>query len=169
MSRETTVRDILDQKEKKQILTIGPNDSVFRALREMALHNVGALLVMDFGKVVGIVSERDYARKVVLKDRTSRETQVSEIMESRVLYVVPRDTAEGCMALMTEKRIRHLPVFEHGELVGLISIGDILKAVIEDHEYLIDQLICYTTGSTVGKYDGSNFASRARAEERVLG
>ncbi len=121
MSIETTVKDILSEKAIKGVRTITQHDLVFDALKEMSRHNIGALLVMEAEKVVGIVSERDYARKVALKSADSRTTKVSEIMERKVYYVIPEDSAEGCMALMTSKRIRHLPVMEAGELLGCHS------------------------------------------------
>ena len=124
---------------------------------------------MENNKIVGIMSERDYARKVVLKNRFSRTTKVSEIMERKVLYVIPTDTAEGCMALMTAKRIRHLPVLEKDELIGMVSIGDIVKAVIGDHKFLIDQLICYCTGSySTGKESVQSITNDNMTEERVV-
>ena len=169
MSIKTTVKDILSHKNNNQVISIGPHELVFDALRQMALHNVGALLVIEFGRVVGIVSERDYARKVILQNRSSRTTKVHEIMESEVLYVIPRDSAESCMALMTERRIRHLPVFEHGRLVGVVSIGDIVKAVNEDNEFMIEQLIQYTTGSyTAHSAPPGMLHERVSAEIRVL-
>jgi CBS domain-containing protein len=168
MSTETTVKDILSAKSLKGIRVIGPHDLVFDALKEMARENIGALLVMDKDKVVGIVSERDYARKVALKNMDSRTTKVADIMERKVYYVVPDDSAEGCMALMTSKRIRHLPVIESGELLGLVSIGDIVKAVMVDREFMIDQLICYATGSYSGKSEYLDNSKRQSTEERVL-
>ena len=168
MSIETTVKDILTEKSVKGVRTINPHDFVFDALKEMALHNIGALLVMDRDKVVGIVSERDYARKVALKNMESRTTRVSDIMERKVYYVIPEDSAEGCMALMTSKRIRHLPVIEAGELLGLVSIGDIVKAVMGDREFMIDQLICYATGSYSGRSEYLEGSKKPSTEERVL-
>ncbi len=150
MSIETTVRDILKAKKIEEVKTINPDDSVLNALKIMDRHNIGALVVTENKKILGLFSERDYARKVALKNRGSNTTKVHEIMESKVFYVLPTDTAEECMALMTAKRIRHLPVMEDQTLVGLVSIGDIVKAVVEDRGFLIEQLICYATGSYTG-------------------
>src|SRR5690606_27687213 len=116
----------------------------------MARFNIGALLVMHRGRIVGIVTERDYSRKVVLRDRSSRTTPVRDIMQRQVLYVTPDDAVEGCLVLMTEKRIRHLPVLDDGDLIGLISMGDVVKNVISDQEFVIDQLTHYITGSYAG-------------------
>jgi len=112
----------------------------------MAEKNVGALLVMDREKVVGIMSERDYARKVILSGKSSRNTTVSDIMTSNVLYAQPDQTLEDCMAIMSEKRIRHLPVFEKEKLIGIISIGDVMKEVIAEKKYIIKQLEHYIYG-----------------------
>ena len=147
MSIESTVKDILNQKGSVKVWGIGPDESVFNAIKEMALHNVGALLVFKKENVVGIITERDYARKIVIKDRSSRTTLVREIMDEPVFCVSPDDTAQGCLALMTEKRIRHLPVYDADALVGLISMGDVVNAVISDREFLIAQLTRYITDS----------------------
>ena len=112
----------------------------------MALKNIGALLVVEAGKVVGIVTERDYARKIALLERVSKDTPVSEIMSSPVMYVHPQQTCEECMALMTENRLRHLPVISAGELVGLISIGDLVKDIISQQRFIIEQLEHYIAG-----------------------
>lgn len=167
MKIDSTVRTILKQKNNQQILKIDPASSVFDALKIMALHNIGALVVEEAGQVVGMLTERDYARKIVLKNLTSRNTRVGDVMSKEVHFVTLDDTAEGCMELMTQARIRHLPVFDNGALIGIISMGDVLKAVISDHEFWIDQLTHYITGSNVGWYD--NFGpGRAAAESRIL-
>ena len=129
-----------------EVLSIVPDAPVFDALALMAERNVGALLVMEAGRLVGILSERDYARKVILKGKTSRETPVREIMSSHVVSIRPEQTIAECMALMTERRIRHLPVLEGDGLVGIISIGDVVKAIITEQEFVIEQLQSYITG-----------------------
>lgn len=142
----TFVRNILQDKGR-EVWSVSPDSSVFDALKLMADKNIGALLVLEGETLVGIFSERDYARKVILKGKSSKETSVEEIMSSEVLYVRPEQTIEECMALMTNKRIRHLPVLEGNQLLGLISIGDVVKAVIADQEFTIKQLENYITGS----------------------
>lgn len=141
----TTVRDILRQKGN-QIWSVSPNATVFDALELMAEKNVGALVVLDGENLAGIFSERDYARKVILKGKASKETSVEEIMTSEVTTVCPGQSVDECMVLMTDKRIRHLPVLEGEKLVGLISIGDVVKAVISEREFVIKQLENYITG-----------------------
>jgi CBS domain-containing protein len=140
-----TVRNILDTKGH-EVWCIGPEDTVFDALRLMAEKEVGSLMVMDGARVVGLISERDYARKIVLLGRTSPNTLVKEIMTSHVAYTHLEQPIEECMAVMTEKRIRHLPVMEEGKLVGIISIGDLVKAIIADQKFIIEQLERYITG-----------------------
>jgi CBS domain-containing protein len=130
---------------KSDVYSVAPGDTVFTALRLMADRNIGAVLVRSNEKLEGIFSERDYARKVVLLGKMSRETLVSEIMTPRVVSVEPNWTADQCMALMTEKRIRHLPVMEQGRLVGLISIGDVVRAVVDEQQFTIDVLQRYIT------------------------
>ena len=134
-----TVRHILQEKGNK-IWSVSPDTMVFDALKLMAEKNLGAVLVMEGTKIVGIFSERDYARKVILKGKSSKETPVNEIMTGDVLYVRPNQPIEECMALMTGKRIRHLPVLEEDNLAGLISIGDVVKAIISEQEFTIKQL-----------------------------
>ena len=141
----TTVRDILRTKGN-QIWSVSPHATVFFALELMAEKNVGALVVLDEQDVVGMFSERDYARKIILKGKASKETSVEEIMTSEVTTVRPGQSVDECMALMTEKRIRHLPVIEGEKLVGLISIGDVVKALIAEREFVIKQLENYITG-----------------------
>jgi len=141
------VGEVLRSKQRSTVEIVKPDDSVFEAIRLMASKNVGALLVMEDDHIVGIITERDYARKVILKDRSSKETRVSEIMSDKVLYVTPEDTADSCMALMTERRIRHLPVIDNGDLIGLISTGDIVKTIVSDRNFLVEQLTRYITGS----------------------
>jgi len=139
------VRDIL-QRKGNQVWSVAPDSTVYDALMLMAEQNVGALLVLDGEKIVGIFSERDYARKIILKGKASKETSVEEIMTSEVTTVHPAQFVEECMALMTDKRIRHLPVLEGEKLAGLISIGDVVKAIISDREFIIKQLESYITG-----------------------
>jgi CBS domain-containing protein len=139
------VRDILEVKGR-DVWSIGPDASVFDALKLMAEKDVGALVVLDSGNLVGIISERDYARKIALLGRASPTTQVKEIMTSRVACVDPEQNVNECMALVTEKRIRHLPVLENGKLIGLISIGDLVKSIITEQQFIIEQLERYITG-----------------------
>ncbi len=140
-----TVRNILNTKGY-DVWCIGPEDTVFDALRLMAEKEVGSLMVMDGARVAGLISERDYARKIVLLGRTSPNTLVREIMTTHVAYTQLEQPIEECMAVMTEKRIRHLPVMEQGKLVGIISIGDLVKAIIADQKFIIEQLERYITG-----------------------
>jgi CBS domain-containing protein len=137
-----TVRDILGQKGGK-IWSVTPGNTVYEALQLMAEREIGAVLVMEGDKPVGILSERDYARQVILKGRTSKDTPVREIMSTRLVYVRMEQTVEDCMALMTDKRIRHLPVLDEGRLLGVLSIGDVVKAVISEKQFLIEQLENY--------------------------
>lgn len=139
-----TVKNIL-QGKGIQVWSVTPDTKVYDALQLMSQKNVGALLVMSDNKVDGIFSERDYARKVALEGRSSKELPVKNIMSSRILFVNPRRSADECMALMIKKRVRHLPVLENDELQGIISIGDVVKAVLDDKDYLIDQLEQYIT------------------------
>jgi CBS domain-containing protein len=129
-----------------QIFSVAPDDSVLHAIEIMATRHVGALLVMNQGSLLGIISERDYARKVILKSRSSHDTPVSDIMSSPAKTVSPNDTVHRCMELMTEGRFRHLPVVEGAHVVGMLSIGDLVKAVIEDQSKQIEQLERYIAG-----------------------
>jgi CBS domain-containing protein len=140
-----TVREILAAKGGK-VWSISPDATVFDALKEMADNDVGALVVLDGGTVAGLLSERDYARKVILHGRSSKDLQVKEIMSSKVYFVNPEQNIEDCMALFTNKRVRHLPVMESDKLTGIISIGDVVKATIAEHEYTIKHLENYITG-----------------------
>ena len=141
-----TLKQMLSGKQRP-LAVVSPNDSVFHALTLMAEHNVGALMVLDGEQLVGIFSERDYARKVILHGKSSKETLVSEIMSDKVAYVTPATTLDECMALMTEKHFRHLPVLEDdGTVVGIISIGDLVKETISSQEFLIKQLEHYISG-----------------------
>ena len=142
----TIVRHILDKKGQF-VWTIRPDDTVFAAIEEMAREDVGALVVVDNGDPIGIFTERHYARNVFLKGRSSPTTVVKDVMRTGFLYVTPDRTVEECMAVMTVERVRHLPVMDDGNLVGLISIGDLVKSIIEDREFVIDQLTNYITGT----------------------
>ena len=139
-----TVRNLL-QKKGNAVYTVSPSTSVFDALELLEDRNLGALIVTDNGKLLGVFTERDYARKVVLKGRSSRETLVNDIMSGNPVVVNMHTTIEECMELMTDKFIRHLPVLEGGELVGVISIGDVVKYIIEEKDYIIENLRNYIT------------------------
>ena len=142
----TAVADILKSKGHAVVHAIEPDDSVFQALQRMADKGIGALLVMQGDEVVGIVTERDYARKVALNGRSSALTLVRDVMTTSVMFVKPSQTSEECMALMTDNRLRHLPVMEGSRLVGLISIGDLVKDIISEQKFVIDQLAQYISG-----------------------
>jgi CBS domain-containing protein len=140
-----TVNQLL-QNKGSQVWSIGPDARVIEALKLMAEKEVGALVVLEGNQVVGILSERDYARKVSLLGKSSKTTPVREIMTEKVVFIRPEQTVEDCMALMTNKRIRHLPVMDGDRLVGVISIGDVVKEVISQQEFIIAQLENYITG-----------------------
>jgi CBS domain-containing protein len=140
-----TVRDILDRKGRN-VWTITPDAPVYHALELMAEKRVGALLVLERERLVGVVSERDYARKVILAGKASKETPVRDIMTSKVYYVTPSHRLDECMALMTDKAVRHFPVMDGERLDGVISIGDVVKAVISHQEFLIEQLEHFIMG-----------------------
>ena len=140
-----TVRHLLQEKGS-QVWSIAPQTTVYEALQLMADKNVGALLVVQGGNVAGMFTERDYARKVVLQGRSSKTSTVGELMTHDVLYVSPDDTIENCMAIMTDKRLRHLIVMDNGKLAGIVSIGDVVKAIISDREFTIRELERYITG-----------------------
>ena len=142
----TTTAHILSSKPDKSIYTTTATASVFDAVTRMAEKNVGALVVMEGERVVGLITERDYARKIVLMARSSKDTLVRDIMTSPVMYVRPVQTSEECMALMTEKRLRHLPVMDNGKLIGVVSIGDLVKDVISEQKFIIQQLEHYIAG-----------------------
>lgn len=137
-----TVRQLLDAKAA-EVFAIGPDAPVIDAIRLMAEKRIGAVLVMDGARLAGILSERDYARKIVLQGRSSADTPVRDIMTAQVVSVRLGDSAERCMQIVTERRIRHLPVLEDGEVIGVVSIGDLVKAVIEDQQVELDQLQRY--------------------------
>ena len=142
-----TVAEILRSKIGSEVYRVAPTDSVLHALRMMADKEVGALMVLDGEKIAGIFTERDYARKVALEGRSSGDTPVSEIMTRAVRFVHPEQATEACMALMTEHRLRHLPVVDGGELVGLVSIGDLVNAQLEEQRFIISQMENYIVGN----------------------
>ena len=142
----TVVAEILKSKPDAAVHSIAPSASVLDALKSMAQLRIGALLVMEGKDIVGILTERDYARKIALMGRTSLTTLVSDVMTTAVMYVQPTQTSEECMALMTDNRLRHLPVMEGSRLVGLISIGDLVKDIISEQKFVIDQLAQYISG-----------------------
>jgi CBS domain-containing protein len=141
----TIVRRILEDKGR-QVWSVHPGDKVYDAIKMMADKDVGSLIVLDGGKIVGIVTERHYARNVFLKGRASPQTRVDDIMERNVVCVGPDQSIEECMALMTAKRLRHLPVTEDDALLGIVSIGDLVKSIISDREFTIEQLAHYISG-----------------------
>jgi CBS domain-containing protein len=141
----TMIHQILKMKGRDHF-SVGPNETVYSAIQKMAEKNIGSVLVMDGTRLVGIITERDYARNVVLKGKTSPQTLVRDIMATQVAYVEPDDTVEECMTLMTRRRVRHLPVVKDGAVVGIISIGDLVKSIIDEQRFTIDQLETYFRG-----------------------
>jgi CBS domain-containing protein len=141
----STVRNIL-QKKGNDVYSISPDKSVYDALEELEENNLGSLVVVEKGKLIGVFTERDYARKVILKGRSSKETMVRDIMSSRPIFVNPDNTLEDCMRLMSDKFIRHLPVLEDDQLVGVISIGDVVRYTIDEKDFIIGNLEHYITG-----------------------
>lgn len=139
----STVAQILRSKSSQNVQTMAPDTTVRQALQRMAEHRIGALLVTQGEQILGIVTERDYARKVEMQGRSADTTRLGDIMTADVLFVTPANTAQDCMALMTDKHLRHLPVMDAGRLVGLISIGDLVKDIISEQQYLIAQLESY--------------------------
>ena len=140
-----TVRQLLDEKGH-DVFTVSPDDTVLDAIRKMAAENVGSLVVVENTKPVGIVTERHYARNVFLMGRASPTTPVREIMETKVLYVRPDQSVEECMAVMSDKKVRHLPVIDEGSLIGIVSIGDLVKKIISEQKFTIDQLTHFVSG-----------------------
>lgn len=137
-----TVQQLLKRKGHA-VLTISPDATVYDAIREMGQAEVGALAVVEEGRLIGVISERDYARKVILQGRRSRDTAVREIMSAPPITVTRTDTVQHCMELMTERRVRHLPVIDDDSMVGLVSIGDVVKAIMSQQEFMIEQLESY--------------------------
>jgi CBS domain-containing protein len=140
-----TVKQLLEGKRHKLIST-APGETVYDALRKMAEHDVGALIVLEGENLVGIFSERDYARKIILHGKSSKDTLVREIMTANVICVQPAQTVEHCMGLMTEKRVRHLPVMEESRVIGVVSIGDVVKEMLSEQKFIIEQLEHYIAG-----------------------
>ncbi|MBM3317265.1 MAG: CBS domain-containing protein [Candidatus Eisenbacteria bacterium] len=142
-----TVGKLLQGKEGKKVWTIGPEASVYEALELMSAHDLGALVVTEQGRVVGLFSERDYARKVILRGKSSRTARVREMMSTPVLYATPDESVEDCLRVMTVKRIRHLPVLDGQQLVGIVSIGDAVERIIAEQKFEIGQLEKYIHGT----------------------
>jgi len=147
MKVQDTIAQVLKGKRIGKALSVAPDDTVFDALKLMAEHDVGALLVLANGELVGILSERDYARRGILQGHTSHETRVSQMMTSHVISVTPEHTVDECMSIMTENRFRHLPVVANGSVAGVVSIGDLVKWVISKQDRAIQELEGYVTGS----------------------
>lgn len=140
-----TIRQLLELKGR-DIWSISPDATVYEAVKLMAEKEVGALIVFDGPRTAGIISERDYARKIILKGRSSKETKVRDIMTANVIHTDADKNVEECMALMTNKRIRHLPVLDQGKLIAIVSIGDLVKSIIEEQKFVIEQLESYISG-----------------------
>lgn len=140
-----TIKQLLENKNS-EILTIDPNDSVYDAIKSMADNHIGSLIVMQNKHMVGIITERDYSRNVILKGKSSVNTPVKDIMTTNVLCTKPEQTIEEAMALMTDKRVRHLPVVENGNILGVVSIGDLVKTIISEQKHIIEQLEHYING-----------------------
>lgn len=141
-----TIRNILKQKKSNEVWSVSPDDTVLEAIKRMAELGIGAVLVMDGERLEGILSERDYARKIILQGRRSAETRVAEVMSRNVITGTPEMTADQGLSLMTEKFFRHLPIIEDGRVIGLVSIGDLVKKIIAEQQAVIRQLERYVTG-----------------------
>ncbi|UCH75730.1 MAG: CBS domain-containing protein [Rhodospirillales bacterium] len=141
----TTIRQLLTTKAGA-VCAVAPEDTVFDAIKKMADKNIGAVVVLEEGRLVGLFTERQYARNVILKGRSSPTTQVRDVMQTEVVCARPQQTVEECMAVMTDKRVRHLPVLEDEQLIGIVSIGDLVKSKIADQEFIIERLVEYVRG-----------------------
>jgi CBS domain-containing protein len=149
-----TVKELLISTNKKKIFSVSPSDSVAKALRKMAVNNLGAILVMEEGKILGLFSERDYARKILLFGKSSLSTEINEVMAKKVIYVTPEYLLDECLALMTRKNIRHLPVLGvGGEVLALLSLEEVVEAILDGKEFMIAELTRYVTGSPVINYE----------------
>ncbi len=142
----STVKQLLEIKNLKNVISVSPSTSVFEALEVMAQFNIGALLVMEGDTLAGIISERDYARKGIIKERKAKSTQVSELMTANVITVTPEMNVKDCMEIMSERKFRHLPVLENGKVAGILSVGDIVTAVLNEQKALISYLESYIHG-----------------------
>ena len=140
-----TLKQLLDEKGG-DVWSLAPDDTVFDAIKLMAEKDIGALTILRGGNLIGIITERDYARKVILKEKSSKDTLISDIMTTKVVYARSHQNIDECMAVMTEKRVRHLPVFEKDKMIGIVSIGDLVKAIIAEQRFVIEQLEQYISG-----------------------